>query len=276
MNISDLEISIIEPLLYQVSSDEVDWFRQCLRENKILSYRIFDDKGVYIAYKNESGYYLLFSFKEVVRDYKIATCLENEIQKLLPLKKADEQFMVTHDTKQLYLWQFLFKRSFKNPHRGLEYQLNRTELPEEPLNELELRPMKAEDIDKFFTIHNNAFAEQDIRADEHASPRAKAYQWFNEYFLSEKVEFYGYWIGEEIVGYVLFDGNLLDYLVINPAFQNKGYGKRILRDSLRRKFSESDSDCIHLFTYLINLNAQALYESVGFKVVGEYTMNKAE
>jgi len=275
MKISDLEISIIEPLLYRVNSSEVDWFRQCIEEDKILSYRVFDDKGIYIAYKDDSGYSLIFSFRDVVRDYTIATCLENEIRKLLTLKKADEKLIVTHDTKQLYLQQFLFKTRFKKPHRGLEYEMERTEIPEEPLNELELRPIKPENADRYFEVHNNAFEEQDIRADEPGSPSAEAYQWFTGRFLSEETDFYGYWIGEEIVGYTLFDGNLLEYLVINPAFQNKGYGKRILRDSLRRRFSGTDMDSIHLYTYLINLNAQALYESVGFRVVGEFTMNRA-
>jgi len=271
-SITGQEISIIEPLLLLVNSSEVDWFRQCLEEDRILSYRLFDDKGVYIAYKDDSGYSLVFSFRDVVRDYTIATCLENEIRKLLTLKTADGKLIVTHDTKQLYLQQFLFKK----PHRGLEYQLERTEIPEEPLNELELRPIKPENADRYFEVHNNAFEEQDIRADEPGSPRAEAYRWFTECFLSEKVDFYGYWIGEEIVGYALFDRDLLEYLVINPAFQNKGYGKRILRDSLRRRFSETDRNSIHLYTYLINLHAQALYESVGFRVVGEFTINRAE
>jgi len=276
MSISDLEISIIESLLCQVNSSEIDWFRQCLEEDKILSYRLFDDKGVYIAYKDDSGYSIVFSFRDVVRDYTIATYLENEILKLLTLKKTEEKLIVIHDTKQLYLQQFLFKTRFKKPHRGLEYNLERTEIPEEPLNELELRPIKSENADRYFEVHNNAFEEQDIRADDPIFQRDKAYQWFTERFLSEEVDFYGYWIGEEIVGYTLFDGDLLEYLVINPAFQNKGYGKRIMRDSLRRRFSKTDMDSIHLYTYLINLNAQALYESIGFRVVGEFTMNKAE
>lgn len=276
MNMTDLEIAVIEPLLLQVSSSEVEWFRQCLEEEKILNYRLFDDNGVYIAYKDESGYSLIFSFHEVVRDYTIAIFLENEIQNLLSSKKPDEKFIVTHDSKQLYLQQFLFKKKFQKPHRGLEYKMNRAEIPQKPLDELELKPMKAEDIDIFFAVHNHAFAEQDIRADEPASERAEAYRWFKNFFLSEEVDIYGYWIGEEIVGYALFEDDLLEYFVINPAYQHKGYGKRILRDSLRRRFLKTDIDSIHLYTYLINLNAQALYESVGFKVVGEFTMNKAE
>ena len=81
--------------------------------------------------------------------------------------------------------------------------------------------------------------------------------------------------GEEVVGFAMY-GRFrnrrrvwLDRLLIDRAYQGRGYGRAFLGLLLERLFAEYRCDSIYLSLFDDNRQALALYESFGFVSTGE-------
>jgi len=114
-------------------------------------------------------------------------------------------------------------------------------------------------------IQNSAFKEQDIRANEKVTSTDSMVRFLSNIFkdMTNK-EFYSYWKNNQLVGYAFFENSLLEYFAINPKYQNQGYGTMLLKDAIFRYSNKNNFSRINLYTYLINLKAQRLYEKCGF------------
>ena len=73
-------------------------------------------------------------------------------------------------------------------------------------------------------------------------------------------------IDEEIVGSVEIYENIIDHLFVNPKYQNKGYGKKLLFFAINR-LQEAGIDQISLFVADLNKEAVQLYLNNGFKCI---------
>jgi ribosomal protein S18 acetylase RimI-like enzyme len=69
-------------------------------------------------------------------------------------------------------------------------------------------------------------------------------------------------VGNEIVGYMLIDGEHLDHLYVRPGWQRRGIGL-----SLLTKAKVLSPRRLELWTFQRNSNARAFYEAHGFHVV---------
>ena len=69
----------------------------------------------------------------------------------------------------------------------------------------------------------------------------------------------------EIIGSVACYGNEIDDLIVNPQFQCKGYGKRLLLWAMHH-IRERSNDPITLHVAQWNHDARMLYKKVGFEV----------
>jgi GNAT superfamily N-acetyltransferase len=69
-------------------------------------------------------------------------------------------------------------------------------------------------------------------------------------------------VGDEIVGYMLIDGEDLDHLYVRPGRQRRGIGL-----SLLNKAKTLSQHRLLLWTFQRNTNARAFYESQGFRSV---------
>lgn len=70
---------------------------------------------------------------------------------------------------------------------------------------------------------------------------------------------------EEIIGSVEID-NIIDHLFVNKKYQNKGYGKEILKFAINKLQTENILD-IRLFVLKINKKAIDLYLKNNFKII---------
>jgi ribosomal protein S18 acetylase RimI-like enzyme len=68
----------------------------------------------------------------------------------------------------------------------------------------------------------------------------------------------------EIVGSVQLCENILDVLFVNPKYQNKGYGKKLLHYAINR-MQEAEIEDITLYVADLNTKAIQLYLNNGFK-----------
>jgi ribosomal protein S18 acetylase RimI-like enzyme len=69
-------------------------------------------------------------------------------------------------------------------------------------------------------------------------------------------------VGNEVVGYMLIDGENLDHLYVRPGWQHRGIGL-----SLLAKAKALSPGRLELWTFQRNSNARAFYEAQGFHAV---------
>ena len=85
----------------------------------------------------------------------------------------------------------------------------------------------------------------------------------------------GIYDGNELIGfsmYGLFEEQSrvwLDRFMIDRRYQGKGYGKAAIKIMIDRLIDEYNCKEIYLSTYIENVNAINLYESIGFRFNGE-------
>lgn len=88
----------------------------------------------------------------------------------------------------------------------------------------------------------------------------------------------GIYDGEVLIGFAMYGcfpspstGQLwLDRLLIDKAYQGKGYGKQATLALLDRLYTEYGNDTIYLSVYENNINAIQLYKQIGFCFNGKY------
>ena len=88
----------------------------------------------------------------------------------------------------------------------------------------------------------------------------------------------GIYDGDKLVGFSMY-GRLeeegkeprlwLDRFMIDGRYQGKGYGKTAIKIMINRLIEEYKCEKIYLSTYIDNVNAIKLYESMGFRFNGE-------
>jgi len=271
--INEQDLKALQNNLKRVNSSEVDFLDECLIKDNVIEYKIFDN-GIYILEKDDQGLSIIFTFDEVVRNYEIATYLEDKIKQAIRLLDKSQRLYVGHDQKQIYLNQFLFKKDFNKPHYGLEYEI--LKLPERVVldSNIEVKSFDESMLTAIAEVQNAAFKEQDIRAGEKEGTIESMIKFLSGLFndMTNK-EFYSYWKNDDLVGYAFYDNSLLEYFVISPKYQNQGYGTMLLKDSLFKYFNKTTFTRINLNTYLINLKAQRLYEKCGFIKCADWAMN---
>src|SRR5271156_4251293 len=82
-----------------------------------------------------------------------------------------------------------------------------------------------------------------------------------------------WWIAraeDQIVGFMLIDGNDIDHLYVRPGWQRRGIGLLLLN-----KAKAVSPRRLELWAFQRNTNARAFYEAQGFRAVG-YTDGRNE
>jgi ribosomal protein S18 acetylase RimI-like enzyme len=112
-------------------------------------------------------------------------------------------------------------------------------------------------------------------ADIHLTARREAMPYLHRPHTDDETRVYfgrvvgdrpsAWWVGrvrDEIVGYILIDGEKLDHLYVRPAYQCRGIGL-----SLAAKAKALSPRRLELWTFRRNGNARAFYEAQGFHAV---------
>ncbi|ENQ3077283.1 GNAT family N-acetyltransferase [Bacillus cereus] len=71
---------------------------------------------------------------------------------------------------------------------------------------------------------------------------------------------------EQLVGAITIEDGYLDHIMVSPAYQGKGYGKKITQFGINRALSNGDTS-IQLCYIEGNSKAENLYKSLGFEIV---------
>lgn len=100
---------------------------------------------------------------------------------------------------------------------------------------------------------------------------------FDKYLLhlnkEDKME--SFWLDDELIGAYIIDDNYITDLVVNPKFQNRGYGTIILKNCLKKMF-EKQLINIRLRVAKTNVGAKKLYERNKFVEISYFSENNYE
>jgi GNAT superfamily N-acetyltransferase len=134
------------------------------------------------------------------------------------------------------------------------------------------KPMPAPEVGIFLAEANDAAAIAEI----HLSARLQAMPYLRRPFTDAEVRLWfagvvglpanAWWIARNdtgIVGYLRLEGDILDHLYIEPEWQRRGVGTKLLA-----KAKSLSPHRLALFVFQRNINAQAFYAAHGFNVVG--------
>lgn len=122
-------------------------------------------------------------------------------------------------------------------------------------------PFEDSYFDEYMTIYNDCFYNMRKALD------IKPYNWYSEYWqIEEKADsIYLLLKNEKIIGAVACYDNEIDDLIVGRAFQNKGYGKRLLQWAMHMIRSQSDEPIIlHVAEW--NKKAISIYQQAGFVI----------
>lgn len=275
------EINAIARVLSRVETSEGGRFKEALKENSFLQLERFED-GALVVYKEDEEYNIICSFGHIMRDVQTAQKVERIVNAYLKKLGDGECVNFVHGGDQIYLNNFVCNLNFQRPHYGLEYRLKRDDflkVEDRGLLGMEASPYRYDRAEDMYRLHYGAFIEQNSREGhpEGYTPERKA----------ELIKRFGtpsedgsaprvYTLDGHLIGYTVFEDNYCDTLALDPAYQHKGYGRAMLYDSIRQAFANPKIRAVTLHTFLINLNAQRLYESLGFKRVGFFCANDSK
>ena len=120
-------------------------------------------------------------------------------------------------------------------------------------------------------------------ADIHLTARRRAMPYLNRPHTDDETRGYfsrvvgdrpsAWWVArieDQIVAFMLIDGEDIDHLYVRPGWQRRGVGL-----SLLNKAKELSPHRLELWTFLRNRNARSFYEAQGFRAVA-YTDGRNE
>lgn len=132
-------------------------------------------------------------------------------------------------------------------------------------------------IDDFASLFDDAYYQLNLENNWPTDNYTKYKEYFNKDLvsLSDADNFGAFWLDDNLVGAYLFENNYIIDLVVNPKFQNHGYGQYILKKCLR-KMMEREIKHIRLRVAKTN-RVKSLYERNDFLKIAcfsEHTYRK--
>ena len=127
--------------------------------------------------------------------------------------------------------------------------------------------MKGLEICEAARAHAPAIAEIHLTARREAvpylnSPHTEIRAYFGHSVGNRPSAWWVAWLEEQIVGYMLIDGENLDHLYVRPEWQRHGIGL-----SLLNKAKQLSPHRRELWSLQRNFNARGFYEAQGFRAV---------
>ncbi|MFW9814271.1 MAG: GNAT family N-acetyltransferase [Candidatus Thorarchaeota archaeon] len=129
------------------------------------------------------------------------------------------------------------------------------------VGEYSLRPMRAEDWDRFHEMDKSAFEEGDLMREDHFQN------------LLNTDGFIALETGDLLVGYIRVsrygsEEGHLGRIGVASSHQKQGWGKVLMEHAIEWFKKEGDVKTVHLYTQDYNVPAQSLYRLYGFEVSG--------
>jgi ribosomal protein S18 acetylase RimI-like enzyme len=228
---------------------------------------VYDEAGIRgFAYMNvcnkETKRYDVNLYVEAQSRKKgIGTALYNEISKYLNEVKPNllvTEFSMDKDNPTYFYKKLGYKKWFgcnELYYRGII----------QPNVDIEFVPYEDKHYDQYIKLIQDCFYE--LRKENDIQPYSiPASHQDRENKFKNKDFIYVSFENEQLVASIFVEDGNLDFIMVTPAYQGKGYGKKATQFGINKALSQ-DAKLIQLGALEWNTKAVALYESLGFEIV---------
>lgn len=191
----------------------------------------------------------------------IGTALYNEISKYLKEVKPNllvTEFSMDKDNPTYFYKKLGYKKWYgchELYYRGIT----------QPNVDIEFVPYEDNHYDQYIKLVQDCFYE--LRKENDIQPYAiPASQQDKENRFKSKYSIYVALENEQLVASIFVEDGNLDFIMVTPAYQGKGYGKKATQFGINKALNQG-AKLIQLGVLDWNTKAIALYESLGFEIV---------
>lgn len=276
-NIEQSDLTFVEVMLARINRSARNLFQKAYQDGFLRKAYVYEEgqcQGVFTMIEGESYYSVQLSFQSDLTNGAALTFLEDEIKKMIQTK-GEKELYVNVNGYNVILIHTLLQQGFHRDSYGFEFSIsNSMELIAKYMecnlsNELEVKGYEEEHCLLYLKLLDDAFRNQNIVCNEEQDTYTK-YQEDVVKDLFQSNEFYAFWDSKRLVGICILNGDYLDTIAVEPEFQTRGYGSKLMDFCIRKRFSEDHGKELYLYTYYQNKKAQRFYLKHGFYVQGFY------
>ena len=248
---------------------------------KALVYECKENKGIVSVIKGDDYYSVQISFQEDLHSYEVIKSVEQEVQQIILTRGSYEVYLNVNGYNVILL-NSLANLGFMQDALGFEFILYKQEDTLKRYESIQLdkeitmKTFEDRHSEKYLRLLDNAFRKQNIECGQEQDTYLNKYSTYQIKKMKASADdncFYAFWIKDDLIGLCFFENNYLDTITVDPIFEGKGYGSKMMEACIYdRWFVKNDTD-IYLHTYIQNRRAQRLYLKHGFEVQGFYAEN---
>lgn len=243
-------------------------------ENIEVLYSLITDKnsGVFIKVNSEECCIFYASFLN-----------EDNIEDALGIiKNKTNEYLSKIDSKEvcfnvygnnLKIINLIRDLGFKLDIEGYYLEYGNKEIPQLKNSNLTVKGFERSMLKEYVHLFDGAYYQLNIDNHWEINSYAKNEEQFHEKLntLNKHNQVYSFWIDKELIGaYILKENYIMDF-VVNPIYQNKGYGSYMLAHCVKNMKENKAIKKVRLGVVKTNTAAKRFYERNGFVEISCYS-----
>ncbi|MDU1412580.1 MAG: N-acetyltransferase [Clostridium sp.] len=229
------------------------------------------NKGVFIKVDNKDCciFYASFLNEDNIED--ILEIINNKTNEYISTINTKEVCFNVYGNNPKII-DLVRKLGFKLDIEGYYLEYASKELPQLKNSNLTDKGFESGMLKEFIDLFDSAYYQLSIDNGWEINGYVKNEEQFYEKLitLNRFNQVYSFWLNNELVGVYIIKKNYIMDIVVNPIYQNKGYGSYILVHCIRNMKATKFIDNIRLGVVKTNTGAKRLYERNGFVEISSY------
>lgn len=230
-----------------------------------------NNKGVFLVAENNDCCILFASF---IKENNMDDILEIIRRKTKEYSdKANEKelcFNVYGENNKII--QLVRSMGFKSDMQGYHLEYMADELPQLIDNDLTYKKYDISMLKQYVELFDSAYYQINSDNNWDVAGHAKNKEQFNKRLiaLNESDQVHSFWLRNELAGVYIYQDNYITDIVVDPAFQNKGYGTFMLSHCIHNMSIYKQIKNIKLRVVKSNTAAKRLYQRNGFVEIAHF------
>lgn len=261
-------------LIEKITPHGKDYVKEGLRNNKVdilYSLNNEENKGVFVKVDNQDCciFYAVFFNENHIEE--IMKIIENKTREYL-IKENSKEICFNVYGENIKIIKLVKKLGFKTDMEGYHLQFVGKEIPELNRCNLKERGFEDSELKKFIDLFDGAYYKLNLDNGWKVNSNSENGKQFCEELkeLNKHNKIHSFWIDEDLIGTYIIEKNYISDIVVNPLFQNRGYGSYILKHCIRYMVLERHVENIRLRVAKSNVGAKEFYERNNFVQIASF------
>jgi ribosomal protein S18 acetylase RimI-like enzyme len=256
---------IIE-LIEKISPHAKDYVSNSIKNVEVLySICTIHNKGVFIKVDNEDCCIFYASFQNEDRIEDVLEIIKFKTEEYISEMKLKELcFNVLGSNNRII--HLVRELGFKSDMDGYHLEFCGEDIPQLNNQNLIEKGFDSNMLKEFADLFDSAYYMLNINNGWETKSHTKNEAQFHEELitLNKLNQVRSFWLNDELIGAYIFQQNYITDIVVNPIYQNHGYGSYILAHCIRNMSVNKSINKIRLRVAKSNIGAKKMYERNGF------------